>query len=447
MLRKILAVAVAAALLGGCGAKGGAGGPGGGAGGRGSRGGASPNPVPTTPAKVTTVRASSTISGVIAPLQNVGISSSLTEPTDSVSVNEGDTVHAGQVLAVLDTADLRAQLAQAQATVDADNRAVASDEAKVAQVRYQAQLNIGTGNDQVKSARAAVAQAQATLANDTLNLQRDRQLLTQGYIAQQTVDQQQTQVNNDQSALRTAEANLSTAQTNQNVNGNASAGLQQANIQSAMADANAARATVEQAQAQVQQIQTSIGKATITSPIDGVVVNRNLNPGEYPGSRTIFTIQQLDHVYAELNASSSDTFRIPVGAPVTMSVSGAGTRSYTGKVVAVLGQVAPGTTNFTVKVLVANADGKLQAGLPVTATASLPPVTGVGIPTAAFLDDTHTSVMIANDELVDVVAKTVQVKELASDGTTSIVSGIKAGQQVVANGQLGVTDGQSLADR
>ena len=55
--------------------------------------------------------------------------------------------------------------------------------------------------------------------------------------------------------------------------------------------------------------------------------------------------------------------------------------------------------------------------------------------------------MIADDQLVDVVAKTVHVKEIASDGTTSIVSGIKAGQKVVSNGQLGLSDGQSLADR
>jgi hypothetical protein len=107
--------------------------------------------------------------------------------------------------------------------------------------------------------------------------------------------------------------------------------------------------------------------------------------------------------------------------------------------------VTPGSTNFTVKVLVSNPDGKLQSGIPVTATASLPPVRGVGIPTTAFLDDTHTTVMVADDELVDVVAKTVHVTEVASDGTTSIVKGISAGQSVVTNGQLGLTDGQSLA--
>jgi RND family efflux transporter MFP subunit len=436
--RAIALTLVAAALLSGCSPGGGARAKGGG------RQMASPNPIPTAAAKLTTVRATSTISGIIAPFQNVALSSSLSEPADAVNVNEGDPVSAGAVLAVLDTADLRAQLAQAQATVVSDQRVAESDDAKVTQMRYTARLNIGTANDQVKSAQAALAQAQHTLALDTANLKRDQSLLTGGYIAQQALDQQQTLVNNDQAAVRTAQANLQTTMTQQQVNGNDSAGLQAASIASAIADARAAHSVVDQARAQVQQLQTTISKATIVSPVDGVVVNRNLNPGEYPGSRTIFTLQELDRVYAELNASSSDTFAIPVGAPVSLSVSGGGNNAYQGRVVAVLGQVTPGSTDFTVKVLVQNVGRRLHSGLPVSATISLPPVRGVGIPTTAFLDDTHTTVMVADDELTDVVAKTTKVREVASDGTISIVTGVKAGQAVVANGQLGVTDGQSL---
>jgi RND family efflux transporter MFP subunit len=435
ILRAAACTAAVIAVLAGCnqGAKG-----------RG-RAGASPNPVPTTAAKLATVNATSTISGVIAPFQNVAITSALSEPADEVRVNEGDHVQAGQVIAVLDTADLRAQLAQDQANVDAAIRTAASDDAKVQQARYTGRLNIDTGVNGVSSSRAALAQAQATLANDNLNLQRDRTLLKNGYIAQQTVDQQQTQVNNDESAVRSAQAALQTALTNQSVNGNSQSGLQVANINSAIADAQSAHAAIEQARAAAQQVQTSINKATIVSPVNGVIVNRNLNPGEYPGTRTIFTIQQLDKVYALLNASSSDTFAIPVGAPVKVSIAGSASADYEGKVVAVLGQVSPGSTNFTVKVTLQNPDGRLQSGLPVTAAIALPPVSGVGIPTTAFLDDTHTTIMIADDELVDVVAKTVHVREVGSNGTTSIVTGIKAGQKVVSNGQLGLADGQSLA--
>jgi HlyD family secretion protein len=431
-----LAFVVAALLVAGCAPRGG--------GGR-TRSASSPNAVPTAAARVTTVHASSSISGVIAPLQNVAITSQLAEPADVVRVNEGDRVRAGELIAQLDTIDLRAQLAQAEATVETDIRSAASADAKVSQARYTQRLNIGQSSDQVRSVSAALAQARQTLANDEVTLTRDRQLLASGYVPQSQYDQQATQVANDRAAVRTAEANLESARTNEQVNGTQSVGLQAANVQSAAADARAAHATIGQARAQVRQLQAQIAKATILSPIDGVVVNRNLNPGEYPGSRTIFTLQQLDRVYAELNASSADTFAIPVGAPVTLTVAGSGTRTYRGAVVAVLGQVTPGSTNFTVKVLVANADGKLQSGLPVTATASLPPVSGVGIPTTAFLDDTHTTVMIADDQLVDVVAKTVHVHELASDGRTSIVSGVKAGQTVIANGQLGISDGQSIA--
>ncbi len=404
-----------------------------------------PNAIPTATARSTTVHSTTSISGIIAPLQNVAITSQLAEPADAVNVNEGDHVRAGQVIAVLDTADLRAQLAQAQATVETDARNAASADAKVSQARYTQRLNIGQSGDQVRAAAAALAQARQTLTNDQLTLARDRQLLSSGYIAQSQYDQQATQVKNDQAAARSAQAGLESARTNAQVTGTQSSGLQAADVQAAVADANAAHATIGQARAQVQQLQAQIAKATIASPVDGVVVNRNMNPGEYPGGRTIFTIQQLSHVYASLNASSSDTFAIPVGAPVAVTVSGSGTRTYRGAVVAVLGQVTPGSTNFTVKVLIANADGKLQSGLPVSATASLPPVSGIGIPTAAFLDDTHTTVMVADDELVDVVAKKVQVHEIASDGTTSIVTGLKAGQTVVANGQLGIGDGQSIA--
>jgi HlyD family secretion protein len=435
LTRTVTLVLVAAALLGGC-SHGAA---------KRTRTAPSPNPIPTAAAKPATVHATSTISGVIAPFQNVAITSSLSEPADSVSVLEGDRVRAGQVLAVLDTADLRAELAQANANVQSAIRTVQSDEAKVNQARYTQTLNIGQGDQSVKSARAALGSAQITLKNDTANLERDRALFGNGYVAQQTFDQQQTLVNTDAATLRTAQANLQSAIINEQVNGTTGAGLQAANVASAIADANSARAAVDQARAQALQYQVSIAKATIVSPVNGIVVNRNMNPGEYPGSRTIFTIQQLNKVYAMLNASSADTFAIPVGAHVTLTAAGNNAHVYTGNVSAVLGQVTPGSTNFTVEVIVQNPDGKLQSGIPVSATAALPAVSGIGIPTTAFLDDTHTTVMVADDELVDVVAKTVKVRELGSDGTTSIVSGLKAGQAVIANGQLGVTDGQSLA--
>lgn len=388
----------------------------------------SPAPVPTAAAATTTVHPTLQIAGIIAPFQNVAISSALSEPTDSVDVLQGDYVHRGETLAVLDTTDLRASLNAAQTSA-------ASSDARVSQTQYQAELNIGQGSDQVRTAQAQLQQAQQTLRLDSANLNRYQNLLNSGYVSQQQVDQQRTAVHNDQQQVDSANANLRSAQLNERVNGNYQQGLQAANVASAQSDAASAHA-------QADEIQAQIDKAIVVSPVDGIVVNRNLNPGEYPGSRTIFTVQQLDPVYAELNASSSDVFRIQRGAPVTIAIAGVNAPPYTGRINAVLGQVDPGSTNFTVEAVVANPGLRLKSGMAVTGTISLPPVSGVGIPSTAFLDDSHDSVMVVN---ADGEAQLQKVTERGSDGKTSIVTGITRGTKVVANGQLGVTPGQQIA--
>jgi multidrug resistance efflux pump len=373
------------------------------------------------------VRPVLSIAGIIAPLQNVALSSALSEPVDSVPVQEGQRVQSGQTLAVLDTRDLSANL-------EADERTVASDRAKIDQTRYQASLAIGQGGDQVTSARAALSQARQTLIQDQSNLIRDRQLVAQGYISQQALDQQATLVSNDQSAARSSQASLASALTNERVNGTGSQGLQAANVAAAVADE-------QSAQAQADQLRAQIAKAVIVSPVAGVIVNRNLNPGEYPGSRTIFTIQEDDSVYVMLNASSADVFHIPNQSAVAVLPSGSSTPLH-GRVVAVLGQVAPGSTNFTVKVLISNVNGSLPAGVPVTGTISLAATHGIGIPTSAFLDDSRTSVMA----VVNGAAHILKVHSLVDDGRTAIVTGVDAGTSVVTNGQLDLTEGQAIGN-
>jgi multidrug efflux pump subunit AcrA (membrane-fusion protein) len=331
-------------------------------------------------------------------------------------------------LAFLDTTDLRA-------SYNAAVQNAASDDARTSQTQYQAQLNIGQGNDQVRNAQAALLQAQQTLKLDQLNLTRYQNLLQTGYVSQQQVDQQRTMVHNDQQQERSAQASLQSAILNARVNGSYQKGLQAANVASSAAAAQSAHA-------QAAQIQASIDKALIVSPVDGVVVNRNLNPGQYPGSQTIFTIQQLDPVYAELNASSEDVFRIRRGAPVSISVAGVPGAVYRGRISAVLGQVEPGSTNFTVQAILSNPGLRLKSGMAVTGTVSLPSVSGIGVPVTAFLDDAHDSVMVVDS---GGVAKMVRVKEKGNDGKTSVVTGLTDGARVVANGQLGITAGQKIA--
>jgi multidrug efflux pump subunit AcrA (membrane-fusion protein) len=381
---------------------------------RGRTGAGGPVAIPLATAAPATVRPTAQIAGIIAPYQNVSISSSLSEPTDAVNVIQGDQVHRGEILAVLDTADL-------QANYESDERNAASADARATQTKYQARLNLGQGNNQVQSALAA-------MNNAKLVYKQDSDLYKSGYVSESDLESARAAYVQDAQ-------NYNTAVLNAQVNGNNTQGLQAATVASALADAQSAHA-------QADQVEAQIVRATITSPVDGVVVNRNLNPGEYPGSRTIFTVQQLDPVYAELNASSNNVFAIKRGSLVAVSVAGISTAgTYRGRVNAVLGQVQPGSTNFTVECIVPNPGERLQAGMAVTATIDLPSTSGVGIPTAAFLDDSHSSVMVVG---ADGTAKQTTLRELASDGKTSIVSGISGGTKVVANGQLGITDGQQV---
>jgi multidrug efflux pump subunit AcrA (membrane-fusion protein) len=382
--------------------------------------------VPVVSAAYGSVSPTTKLSGTIAPMQNVGITSNLSEPADAVNVQEGDLVHRGEVLAQLDTADLRAQL-------QADLATAQSSRAKATQTYDQAGLTITQSSNIVNAARAAVRQAQVTLSNDQLTLSRDAVLLKQGYIAQSQYDQQLTVVKNDQQAVQSAQVTLQNDVSQVQTNGTTSSGLQGANVAAAQAD-------VQTALAQADQVRVQISKAAIVSPIDGVVVNRNLNPGEFPGSRTVFTLQETDNVYAVLNAAGSQVVGVRNGSVVDVTSDILPGKHARGTVVGVLNAVQPGSTNFVLKVILGNGRGYLRPGMVVSGTAALPGASGIRIPVTAFLDTTNSSVQVVHDG----TARTVHITMIAADGKNAVVAGLPAGAVVISNGQLGLTDGQRV---
>jgi multidrug efflux pump subunit AcrA (membrane-fusion protein) len=382
--------------------------------------------VPVVTARIGTVAPTSELSGLVAPLQNVGITSSLSEPTDVITVQEGDHVSKGQVLARLDTADLVAEYNSDMATYN-------SDLAKANQTFDQAGLTIIQNSNTVDQARAAVRSAQHTYQIDELNLSRDAQLLKNGYVAQQTYDQQLVTVRNDQEAINEAQVNLANDVKQVQANGTTSTGLQGATVASARAAAVSALASAD-------QVKVAITKAVIYSPIDGVVVNRNLNLGEYPGTRQIFTLQETDRVYAVLNGSAGQIVGIRTGVPVAVESTSLPGKRIEGTTVGVLSPVQPGSTNFVVNVVVDNARDLLKPGMVVTGIASLPSASGVRIPFASFLDTTNSTVQVVRNGVVH----TINVLMVAQDGKNAIVRGVDAGALVVANGQLGLSDGQPV---
>jgi multidrug efflux pump subunit AcrA (membrane-fusion protein) len=378
---------------------------------------ASPSPpsVATIQATDGTIYPTLQIAGVIVPYRQVGIAADLTEPITDVDVQEGDHVRAGQVLAHLQTDDLQAQLASAQ-------RIVGEDTARYSQTTYQVSANNALDQSAVRSAQASLKQDEVTLSGALTDLQRYAALAAQGYLPQQTVDEQRTTVSSDQQAVAAARAALAQAIGNARANGNG------ANAGEQLQEIAAAREAADSAEASVVQLRREIARAVLVSPVDGIVDAVNANPGEYPTSRELFTIEQTAQVYAVLPASTAQVTQVRAGADATIVAAGS-TRHDAGHVAAVLDQIEPGTTNFTVKVLVQNADGHLHGGMPVTATVSLPPVSGIEVPETAYVDDTHASIYV----IAGGVVRTQPVTEVAEDGKNAIVTGVPAGSVVLQN--------------
>ena len=390
-----------------------------------------PPTVAVTVAEEATLHPLQTLPGLIAPFQSVAIQSDLAEPADAVNVQEGDRVSRGEVLAQLDTADL-------VATLNADLATAASDAANTSHTMYQGGLTIAQSQQSVAAARATVLQAQETLRKDGLDLARYQQLFGSGFISQQQVATQQALVANDRQAVRSAQSSLASAQEQVTANGSLdSNGLQASSVQQAQATEQVARANAE-------QVRTQIAKATIVSPIDGVVVNRNLNVGEYPGSRQLFTLQQTDPIYAIVRGSGAQIADIAPGATASIVATDLHRSKLTGTVVAVLNQINPGSTDFQVKVRLENPGDRLRPGMAVIGSVTLPPARGIAIPETAFIDDNHDSILVVGK---DDTISTVHVVETIGDGKNSIVQGLASGTRVVSDGQTSVGDGQKVAVR
>jgi multidrug efflux pump subunit AcrA (membrane-fusion protein) len=369
-----------------------------------------------------TLRPALTIPGTIAPFQTVALSNSITEPAQDVFVQEGDRVRKGQVIAQLAVDDLEANLNSALETAR-------GDASRLKEATYNAQLTFAQTPQVVRASQAAVDQAKATLQEAIINLKRDQQLVSQGYLPQLNYDEQVVVVQNDQQAVASAEATLAQSVASQRVNGNPSSGLQASTILAAKQDEAAQLATAD-------QLRREIARASIVSPVDGIVINRNLNPGEYPAGRQIFTIEANATVYAILTASAVQAYQIQTGDIVTLARAGIPNGRFQGTVVAVLDAATPGSTNFTVKVAVPNPGNALRSGTPVQASIALEPLRGVIVPTSAFVDDTHTRVVAIEAGK----ARERHVIEQSTDGANSVVTGLSAGTEVLRSGGTNVDD-------
>lgn len=275
----------------------------------------------------------------------------------AVTVRPGDAVRPGQVLALIDHAQLDTQVAQAQASLAAAQNAVLTAQAQVAAARAQ-RVNAEAG---VASARAAVVKAQASLADMQATYNRAAELAKQGAIAQQSLDDAKAQVVTAQATLDASRAQVVQAEAQVDAaRQQEAAAASQVRTQQAQAATQAA--ALDNARVQLQY-------ATITAPFGGVVVSRQLDPGAYvtPGTSTsIMTIADLNNLDVVLNVGSPDMPMIHAGDPVRIAVDAYPGRVFKGAVNRIAGGVDPTTRTVQVEVDIANPEHLLRPGMYAT---------------------------------------------------------------------------------
>src|SRR5579875_2015335 len=353
----------------------------------------------------------------VSSLAQAVIVSKTTGYLQEVTVRPGDVVRAGQVVAVVDHAQLDAQLAQAQAALAAAQAAVQTAQAQVAAAHAQ-RLN---AEAQLASAEASVVKAQAQ----------------QGAVAAQNLDDATAQVVSARATLDAARAQVAQAQ---------------AQVQAARQQESAAASQVRTAQAQaatqaaaVENARLALQNATITAPFSGVVVSRTLDPGAFvtPGTSTpILTIADLDRLDVVVNVTESDLSAVHRGAPVTIQVDAYPGRTFRGVVSRIAGGVDPVTRTAQVEVDLANPGHLLRPGMYATVTLMAGRERTLVVPLSAL-------VTVGNQHYVWLVVENRVTQQPVTIGRTTgefveITSGVTPHDLIVVRGTDLLREGQAV---
>ncbi|MEO9340414.1 HlyD family efflux transporter periplasmic adaptor subunit [Mesorhizobium sp. SB112] len=215
-----------------------------------------------------------------------------------ILVNEGDFVHAGQQLAVMDTSQLEARKRQAQA------------ELRRAEIGIETANSLVTQREAEKgTALAVIEQRQAELESAAGKLARSEQLVRSNTISRQILD-------DDRAAARGARANLGAAQ--------AQLAASDAAISASKAMVVDAEAGVDAARAAIESIETDIADSTLKSPRDGRVQFRVAQPGEVlaSGGRVINMVDVSD-VYMTFFLPTEQAGRVALGSEVRLVLDAA----------------------------------------------------------------------------------------------------------------------------
>src|SRR6185295_1633217 len=302
----------------------------------------------------TFVKATGSVDAVIT----VEVSSQLSGRVSEVLVNYNDEVKAGQPIARLDPEIFAARVSEAKAILKV---AIATaEQQKSALRRTQAALESARTSRKISEAQLAAAQArQQEIERD---VQRNTTLARTASISDRELTQSRAQRDAGAANLRALEEDV-TLKAQAIEIADAEVSMAQANVQNA-------EAVVEQRQAALEQAELDLARTIIRAPIDGVIIKRDVNPGQTVAdtleAKTLFKIaQDLREMEVRGRIDEADVGRLRVGQKVRFTVDAYPDRAFTGRVLQIRKspEVVQNVVTYTAIVSAPNPDLLLLPGM------------------------------------------------------------------------------------
>jgi HlyD family secretion protein len=297
--------------------------------------------------------------GTLQAVRTVPVGAQVSGIVEKTLVDFNDEVHVGQVIAKLDPVPLQQQLAQQKASLEQAKANLANAKGRL----LAAEAEINTQRAGVSSARANLAALKAQRDDAERLLQRQQGLAESGVIPERDLEASRASFSAAKARYDQAAAQLDQAIVNeQNA---ANAGLAQAKAQVKQAEAQ-----MQEAEVRVRLAEANLGYTTIYSPIDGVVVSRDVNDGQTVASSmtapTLFTIAtDLTNMQVIAAIDQADIGMINQENKVSFTVDAFSGETFQGTInqIRLNAQNVSNVVTYNVVVDVKNPDKKLKPGM------------------------------------------------------------------------------------
>ncbi|HEY6183730.1 MAG TPA: efflux RND transporter periplasmic adaptor subunit [Terriglobales bacterium] len=364
--------------------------------------------------------------GYIVAHHKIEANSKVTGRVAWIGVEKGDKVKEGQVLVRLEDQEFRAQYEQAQGAAD-------SARAQLEQLQH------GSRPEEIQQAEHNVSEARATAVNDKLVLDRTKNLVAQGVLSQQALDDATAKYESSQQRAHSLEQSY-----------------QLAKLGPRSEEIARAKGVLSQAEGQAAYAKEQLNATVIRAPITGTILDRSVEKGELltgqfaSAARPVFSLADLNDLQVELDIAQDDFARLTPKQKAIVTVDAFPDRKYNGQIAEVSPEANRQKATVQVKVQVLNPDEYLRPEMNATAkfvadepakqkTASGP--VGVFVPTNAVRDRDGKKVVF----LVfkgKVLQREVHITAQRSGGV--LVNGLNGGEDVVTAGPADLKDGDKI---